>query len=334
MNTQMVVMLMIIALLGVATMLIAMKFAAPKAASVGSENSRSLRRLTAEYRNIDQAGKSAQPDESQEAPGHFLNPSQLDSQSAPKISRDSLQARIKYAQLDSIPAYAFGLMQIAISLFCFLLARIYLREALQIASLFTGPLLVNWFINRRISRRVARFDADFPQFLLSVVGMLKTGLNPTQALQAAAENLEIDSVVREEVELMLERFRVGVPEEQSIGAFGEDVQQPEIELFVQALILSRRVGGNLSFTLDRLAKQVRRRHAFKLAAHSTVSMQRGSIWMIVGIMVAVQLYILSIVPDMVIGAWTHPSLAGKAQAVLVVIFLALYWMKRITNVKI
>jgi tight adherence protein B len=164
--------------------------------------------------------------------------------------------------------------------------------------------------------------------------MLKTGLNPTQALQAAAENLEVDSVVRQEVELMLERFRVGVPEEQSIGAFAEDVQQQEIELFVQALILSRRVGGNLSFTIDRLAKQVRRRHIFKLAANSTVSMQRGSVYVIIVIMVAVELYMLALVPDMVTGPWTDPSLAGKAQAVLVVIFLGLYWMKRITNVKI
>jgi tight adherence protein B len=334
MSTQMLLILMAIAILGVVAMFIAMRVASPHTASIGSESQRSLRRLTREYRSADQAGDNTQSDDSQEALERFLHPNQQGSQHSSKVSRDSLQARLKYAQLDSIPAYVFGLIQIGISLFTFLVARMYLREALQIASLFTGPLVVNWFINRRIRKRVAKFDADFPQFLLSVVGMLKTGLNPTQALQAAAENLEVDSVVRQEVELMLERFRVGVPEEQSIGAFGEDVQQPEIELFVQALILSRRVGGNLSFTVDRLAKQVRRRHTFKLAANSTVSMQRGSVWVIIVIMLGVQLYMLRVVPDMVIGAWTHPSLAGKAQAVLVVIFLGLYWMKRITNVKI
>jgi tight adherence protein B len=334
MSTQMILILMLIAVLGGAAAFILMRVNSPHAASAHSGSQRSLRSLSREYRSVGEADPTALLDESQEDLERFLNRGGQASSRDGKTSQESLQSRLKYAQLDSIPAYVFGLAQIVISLLVFTVARIYLREALQIASLFTGPLLVNWFINRRIRQRVAKFDSDFPQFLLSVVGMLKTGLNPTQALQAAAENLEVDSIVRQEVELMLERFRVGVPEEQSIGAFGEDVQQPEIELFVQALILSRRVGGNLSFTIDRLAKQVRRRHTFKMAAHSTVSMQRGSVWVILVIMLGVQMYMLRVVPEMVIGAWTHPSLAGKAQAVLVVIFLGLYWMKRITNVKI
>jgi tight adherence protein B len=242
--------------------------------------------------------------------------------------------RLRYAQLEHIPTYAIGLIQIALSFAAFAIARVYFKEVLQIASLLTGPFLVNGYIERRINRRVKMFDADFPQFLLSVVGMLKTGLNAIQALEAAAANLEDDSIVRHEVELMLERFRMGVPEERSIGSFGEDVRQPEIELFVQALILSRRVGGNLSDTIDRLSKQVRKRHAFKLAASSTVSMQRGSVWVIIGIIVALQLYLLKMSPDMVLGAWTHPKLSGYAQAALLLILGGVLWMRKITDFKI
>jgi tight adherence protein B len=334
MTAQILLALTLVALLGLAAWFIVMRLALPRAASAGSGNQRSLRNFSREYHSTDKGSGKLLADEAEEAFERFLQPSAKDQQRGSKPARDSLQARLKYAQLDSIPPYVFGVAQVVISLTTFLIARMFVKEALQVASLFTGPLIVNWFINRRIRARVAKFDADFPQFLLSVVGMLKTGLNPTQALQAAAENLEIDSVVRQEVELMLERFRVGVPEELSIGSFGEDVQQEEIELFVQALILSRRVGGNLSSTLDRLAKQVRKRHTFKMAASSTVSMQRGSIWVIIVIMLGVQGYMLISVPDMVIGAWTHPSLAGKAQATIVVIFLGIWWMRRITNVKI
>jgi tight adherence protein B len=164
--------------------------------------------------------------------------------------------------------------------------------------------------------------------------MLKTGLNPVQALEAAADNLEEDSVVRQEVELMLERFRVGVPEDRSIGSFGEDIAQPEIELFVQALLLSRRVGGSLSDTLDRLSKQVRKRRAFKMTASATVAQQRGSIWVIIGIMAVVQLYLFKMAPDMVEGAWTHPQLADFAQFALVLIWFGVMWMMKITNIKI
>jgi tight adherence protein B len=189
-------------------------------------------------------------------------------------------------------------------------------------------------INRRIEKRVQLFDRDFAQFILSVVGMLKTGLNPIQAIEAASENLDEQSIVRRQVELMLERLRVGVSEERSIGAFGEDIDQPEIELFVQALMLSRRVGGSLSDTLDRLSKQIRKRQQFKISAVGAVSMQRGSIWAIIAVILGVQMYMLIFTPAMVLGAWTDPRLAGWAQGSLIITAAAVFVLKRITNIRI
>ncbi len=255
-------------------------------------------------------------------------------QSEKGASKTSLQEQLRFAQLEKVPLWAVGVSQVVISLVFFVLARTYLEEPLQLLALTMGPVIVNGYLNRRIQRRVEKFDTDFPQFLLAVVSMLKTGLNPVQALESAVDNLEEDSVVRQEVELMLERFRVGVPEDRSIGSFGEDIAQPEIELFVQALLLSRRVGGNLSDTLDRLAKQVRKRRAFKMTASASVAQQRGAIWVIIGIMAAVQLYLLKMAPEMVIGAWTHPKLADYAQCAVVLLWFGVLWMRRITNIKI
>lgn len=246
----------------------------------------------------------------------------------------SLDKRLRYAQLDRIPPYMVSVAQIAISLTAFVVSRMFLREVLQVASLTLGPLIVNKIIERRIEARARRFDLDFPQFLLAVTGMLKTGLNTVQALEAAASGLEEESLVRQEVELMLERFRVGVPEDRSIGSFGEDIRQPEIELFVQALILSKRVGGNLSDTLDRLSKQIRKRQAFKLTASSSVSQQRGSIWVIIGLIAALQSFMFFTAPDMVVGAWKSPSLAGWSQGALVIIAFGVWLMNKITNIRI
>lgn len=246
----------------------------------------------------------------------------------------SLDKRLRYAQLERVPPYMVSVAQIVISLSAFFFARMFLKEVLQVASLMLGPIIVNKIIERRIESRAKRFDTDFPQFLLSVTGMLKTGLNTIQALEAAAGGLEEESLVRQEVELMLERFRVGVPEDRSIGSFGEDIRQPEIELFVQALILSKRVGGSLSDTLDRLSKQIRKRQAFKLSASSSVSQQRGAIWVIIGLIAALQGFMLTMAPSMVLGAWQSPSLAGYAQTSLVIVALGIFWMNKITNIKV
>lgn len=301
-------------------------------ASTGSSSSgRSLRSMSDEFRSLDE-----------DALGHV---EVLAATRGRRLGREpeleakqsrglSLEMRLRYAQLGDYPVYFFSIAQVGISLAAFLVARVYCKEILQLLSLSIGPLIVNFVINRRIDARVRKFDADFPQFLLSVVGMLKTGLNTIQALQAGAEGLEEASLVRQEVELMVERLRLGVSEDRSIGSFGEDINHQEIELFVQALILSRRVGGTLSDTLDRLAKQVRKRQNFKMAASGAVGMHRGSIWVILALIGALQAYMLVSTPDIVLGTWRNPSLNGFAQGAIALMILGVLWMNKMTNFKV
>lgn len=246
----------------------------------------------------------------------------------------TIRKKLKFAQLSNVPPYAFSLAQIFMSIALFLIVRQFFDSVLQMIALLSGPLVLNWLINLRIDKRFKQFDADFPQFLLSFVGMLKTGLNPIQALQAAANGLEDTSLVRLEVDVMLERLRMGVSEERSIGSFGEDIYHPEIELFVQALILSRRVGGNLSDTIDRLAKQVRRRQFFRQSAQAAVGMQRGSIWFILGVLGGMELYMYFIFPEAVVKPWIHPKGRTVCQAGLTAIILGIFWVRQVTKLRV
>ncbi|MCX6113596.1 MAG: type II secretion system F family protein [Proteobacteria bacterium] len=249
-------------------------------------------------------------------------------------NRLTIRKKLRFAQLPNVPPYAFSLAQIFVSLVMFLITSMFFDSVLQIIALLSGAVFMNWLLNRRIDRRFERFDADYPQFLLAFVGMLKTGLNPIQGLQAAAEGLEESSLVREEVQIMLERLRMGVSEERSIGSFGEDIHHPEIELFVQALILSRRVGGNLSATIDRLAKQVRRRQFFRRSANAAVGLQRGSIWFILAILMALEGYLYFVWPECVTITWTHPTGRSVGQAGLTGIVIGLFWIRQVTKLRV
>jgi len=249
-------------------------------------------------------------------------------------TRLTLQKRLKFAQLSEIPPFVFALGQIGVSVAAFLFARTMFEWVLQAISLTAGPLLINAFINFRMQKRFKNFDRDYPQFLLSFVGMLKTGLNPMQALEAAALNLDGQSLVRQEVELMLERLRLGVSEERSIGSFGEDINHPEIELFVQSLLLSRRVGGNLSETVDRLARQVRKRQYFRASANAAVGLQRGSIMFILAILLALEGYLYLVWPECVTITWTNPKSKPIAQFCLGLILFGLYWIRQVTKIKV
>lgn len=248
--------------------------------------------------------------------------------------RLTLQKKLKFAQLSNIPPWTFTTIQIVLSVAAFVLVQMVFGPLLQVMALLVGPFLVNLFINWRMERRFAAFDRDYPQFLLSFVGMLKTGLNVVQALEAAASNLEHNSLVRLEVELMLERLRLGVTEERSIGSFGEDVNHPEIELFVQALLLSRRVGGNLSETIERLSKQVRKRQSFRRAAVAAVGLQRGSIVFILAILIFLEGYLYFVWPECITLAWTTPATAPYVQGALAFIILGWYLVYQVTKIKV
>ena len=266
-------------------------------------------------------------------------PSVLDSASdAARTTRRAgakltLEKRLRFAQW-SIPPIAFRIAQIGISLFAMAMASFKLHFILVIVCATIGPILTNAVLNYAIDRRFKAFDADYPAFLLSVVGLLKTGMNPLEALEASARGLTEGAILRDEVEMMIERLRFGVPEEKSIGTFGEDINHPEIELFVQALLLSRRVGGTLSDTLERLSKQVRKRQFFRSSAVAAVGLQRGSIWFIVAILAGLEAYLYIVYPESVVGAWNNPVGWGVWQGGILVILTGIYWVRQVTKIKV
>jgi tight adherence protein B len=164
--------------------------------------------------------------------------------------------------------------------------------------------------------------------------MLKVGQNPMVAVKSASEALSENSLVKFEVNLMLDRARLGVSEQQSIGCFAEDVYHPEIELFVQALLLSRRVGGSLADTLERLAVQCRKRQYFRNSAQAAVSMQKGSIWFILGIMVLIETYLYFKNRESVVVALQDPVGWQVWQTGIVLIIFGIWWVRQVTKLKI
>ncbi|MCI5065446.1 type II secretion system F family protein [bacterium] len=245
----------------------------------------------------------------------------------------TLEKRLKYAQW-KMPPIVFRILEVSISLIAFGITNRYFNIGIQVISLVTGPLIMRWILGSQMAKRFKAFDADYPQMLLSLVGLLKTGMNPMQALETASKGLDEGSLVREEIEMMVTRLRYGVPEDKSIGAFGEDIYHPEIELFVQALLLSRRVGGTLSDTLDRLAKQVRKRQYFRMSAQAAVGMQRGSIWFIMAILAFLEVYLYFVYPQAVVGAINDPVGWQVWQFALIVVGLGIFWIQQVTKIRV
>ena len=250
-----------------------------------------------------------------------------------RSSQLDLVKMLKYAQWKITPVM-FRLCEAGAAVVGFLIFGIVFDFWFQIVGAFLGVIVAQGVLLHAVDARFREFEKDYAPFLMSFVALLKTGMNPITGLQSAGEGLEPGSLVKAEVELMLERLKLGVSEEQSIGAFGEDIYHPEIELFVQALILGKRVGGNLSSTLERLAQQVRKRTIFREQARAAVALQRASIGAIVAILLLLEGYVYMIAPELVTGGLHDPLGWQLVQFGFFLIVLGMYFIRIVTKIKI
>lgn len=248
-------------------------------------------------------------------------------------SRLTLEKKLRYAGW-SITPIQFRAIQLILTLVCFIPALLHAKAIVWMFVLFISPSIVDSFLEYAMNKRFKAFDRDYPVMLLSYVSLLKTGMNSITGLEAAARGLDEESLVRQEVELLIERLRLGLTEEQALNAFGENIHHPELELFVQSLLLNRRLGGTLSATLERLAKQVRKRQQFREQAVAAVALERNSIYMIALIMSLLMTYLAFNSPELVFPAFKNPLGNTILQFGAVLILIGFYWSRKVTNIKV
>ena len=292
-----------------------------------------LRALVASQRSTGRPGDPSRKNPKQSLAIAAAAESSLSQKKNTSQIRLGLERKLRYAKWPLTPIQ-FRAIQVFVTIFFFLPTYLNFSIFIQIMVVVISPLMVMSALDWAINRRFEAFDKDYPVLLLSYVSLLKTGMNAIQGLDAAAKGLDPDALVRAEVELLIERLRLGLTEEQAISAFGEDVAHPELELFVQSLILSRRVGGTLSTTLERLARQVRKRQQFRKQAVAVVGMERSSLYMIAVIMGLLLGYLTFTSPQLVIPAFSHPLGSKVFQCGIMLIVFGFYWSRKVTNLKI
>lgn len=335
MNSTLLIVVLVLLMFAVGIVLVLVLMGDSGKSSFGRQAavSSNLRSLVASQRT--QQKRSANVSNSEENASLALAAaaeSELSRKKAARGSRNTLEKKLKYARWIITPLQ-FRAIQLAAFIVAFIPSYLYGTIFIQLITPLV-PLMVGGILDKAVKKRFNEFDADYPALLLSYVSLLKTGMSTIAGLEAAAKGLDHGTLVRSEVELLVERLRLGLTEEQAISSFGEDVDHPELELFVQSLLLSRRVGGTLSTTLERLAKQVRKRQQFRQQAVAAVGMERSSIYVIAFIMTLLLGYLAFASPELIFPAFSHPLGMKIFTAGLMLISYGFFWSKTVTNIKI
>ncbi len=144
--------------------------------------------------------------------------------------------------------------------------------ALAISCLLaTTPYIV---VRRAATRRIAKFEEQFPEAIDLIARALRAGHALTTALGMVSE--ELADPVRSEFTLLHDRQNYGMPLPDALRSFGERIQSLDARFFVTAVLTQREAGGNLSEVLDNLSAVIRERFKLKrqvrtLSAHGRIT---------------------------------------------------------------
>ena len=111
------------------------------------------------------------------------------------------------------------------------------------------------------TRRVLKFEEQFPEALALVSRALKAGHTFTTGLAMVAE--EMPGPIGPEFRLLYDQQNYGMPIGDALKEFAQRVPLLDARFFVTAVLIQRESGGNLSEILDNIATVIRDRFRVK-----------------------------------------------------------------------
>lgn len=136
-----------------------------------------------------------------------------------------------------------------------LLSRHFL---LIIPGAIIGYFIPKIWINTKKAGRIKAFNNALPDMILTIVGSLRAGFSFVQAMKTVSE--ESEAPVKDEVIMFLKETSYGVTMEDALNNLKARMPSNDLDLMIQAILIQRQVGGNLSVILEVIEKTIRERN--------------------------------------------------------------------------
>lgn len=145
-------------------------------------------------------------------------------------------------------------------------------------------------------QRLAKFNEQLEDALLSMSGSLKAGFSINQALEVVAR--ENRKPISFEFSLLIQELRLGVTLDTALDKMSARLNCPDFELVAVSILTARQTGGELTATLERLAGVIRERVRITGRIRALTAQGRMQA-LIIGLMpVALFIAMMNIAPDM------------------------------------
>ena len=198
--------------------------------------------------------------------------------------------------------------------------------------LIIGYKIPDLFISSIKKKRMKKLNYQLPDALSIISNGLRAGFSFTQAMSVAANELE--SPIRDEFLRVIRDNSIGKTMDEALVDFSERTDDEDIDMFITALIIQRKVGGNLTEVLDTIAATIRDRMRIRGEIKTLTAQGRISAMIISALPFFVALMIFILNKDYILELFRNPI--GIAMVVIAILMqiVGIFIIMRMANIEI
>lgn len=209
-----------------------------------------------------------------------------------------------------------------------------LTRRIFIASLM---LLIVWFIPnfyvaRKAQARIDEFNSQIGDGLLIISNALKAGYSFMQAMSLVAK--EMDGPFAKEFTQMLKEMAFGLTMEESFNNISHRVKSEDLNLVINAILIQKDVGGNLSEILDKIVDTIRERQKLKGEVRTLTAQGRLSGIIIALLPIALALFLFTFNKEYLMTLINNPVGIGMIVYGAISQCIGYFFITRITDIEL
>lgn len=188
-----------------------------------------------------------------------------------------------------------------------------------------------FLLERRISRRRARFAEQLDDTLSLVASGLRAGHSLPRAMDAVSQ--EAESPTAEEFARILNQHRLGRDLGEALQLSADRMRSDDLAWVAQAVAIHREVGGNLSEVLDHVGETIRERSQIRRQVQTLSAEGRISANVLIALPVLIAVVLAVISPSYLTAFLTTPLGWALIAASLVLFTIGVVWLRAVVKVE-
>lgn len=208
----------------------------------------------------------------------------------------SMKMLMSQAGIDA-PASRFWMISAFLGFVVWLLVSITdMSQIVKAMIIFTAFLGVpKFFLKIMVSRRQKKFMDEFADALDGMGRLLQSGIPMSEAIAMGAR--EFKGPIREELTVVYENQKIGIPLGEAALLMSKRVPLPEVHMFATALHIQSETGSSLSEVLENLSGVIRARYRLKRKIKAVSSEAKSSAAIIAALPILVVLGLYAVRPE-------------------------------------